>query len=275
MRERVRHHRRFFSLAGLLLAGVLLAACVPPPPPPPPGTFTGAGFDTCAAPSTSTMAEWLYPRSPYKAMGIYIGGETRGCSQPNLNASWVSQVGGEGWHLAPLYVGLQDACSNPPGAFGSSVISFDTGVAFEQGVLDAANAANEASALQIAPGPQIYLDLESYNTGGSCTASAMSYVNGWVQGLHSRGYGAGVYSSAGTGMQDLIGFIGAPGWAVPDTIWFAHWNGAATLYGDPYIRDTLWSDHQRIHQYVGGHDEVWGGVDINIDNDAFDVPLVG
>jgi hypothetical protein len=103
----------------------------------------------------------------------------------------------------------------------------------------------------------------------------MSYVNGWDQGLHVGGYVAGVYSSAGTGMQDLISYIGAPGWATPDAIWFAHWNGSPTVFGDPYVPNGDWANHQRIHQYFGGHDEVWGGVDISIDNDAFDAQLVG
>jgi hypothetical protein len=270
MRERLRHHRRFLTLGAGVIACVVLAACVPPPPPPPPGTVTGLGFDTCGAPSSGTMDAWL--QSPYRAIGVYIGGETRACSQPNLNSTWVSHVGEEGWHLAPLYVGLQDACNS---GFGSNIINFVTSVAFGEGVADSGSAANEASALQLGPGTPIYLDLESYPTGGPCTTSAMSYVNGWVQGLHTRGYVAGVYSSAGTGMQDLINYIGAPGWAVPDAIWFAHWNNQPTVFGDSYIPDVDWANHQRIHQYQGGHDEVWGGIDISIDNDAVDAPLGG
>lgn len=271
MREQLRRRRRWVTLGAGVVACVVLAACVPPPPPPPPGTFTGLGFDTCGAPSSGTMDAWL--QSPYRAIGVYIGGETRACSQPNLNATWVSHVGGEGWHLAPLYVGLQDPCDS---GFGSNVIyPWDTNVSFGQGVADSGSAANEASALQLGPGTSIYLDLESYPTGGVCTTSAMSYVNGFVQGLHTRGYVAGVYSSAATGMQDLISYIGAPGYAVADVIWFAHWNGSPTVFGDPYIPDVDWAAHQRIHQYLGGHDEVWGGVDISIDNDAFDAPLGG
>ncbi len=270
MRERLRQHGRFLTLGAGVIACVLLAACVPPPPPPPPGTVTGLGFDTCGAPSTSTMAAWL--NSPYRAIGIYIGGETRACSQPNLNATWVSQVGNEGWHVAPLYVGLQDACNS---GFGSNIINFDTNTAFVEGENDAGSAANEASALQLGPGSPIYLDLESYPTGGYCTTSAMSYVNGWDQALHARGYVAGVYSSAGTGMQDLLSYLGTPGWLVPDVVWFAHWNGSPTVFGDSYIPDVNWANHQRIHQYQGGHDEVWGGVDISIDNDAVDAPLGG
>ncbi|HVV91324.1 MAG TPA: hypothetical protein VHB53_12585, partial [Solirubrobacterales bacterium] len=50
--------------------------------------FTGLGFDTCSAPSTKAMAAWA--ESPFRAVGIYIGGENSACSQPNLSSSWVS-----------------------------------------------------------------------------------------------------------------------------------------------------------------------------------------
>ena len=48
------------------------------------GVFIGLGFDACTAPSTRTMAAW--GSSPYRAVGVYIGGLNRGCSQPNLTA---------------------------------------------------------------------------------------------------------------------------------------------------------------------------------------------
>ena len=268
MRERLGRHRRGLTLATALVAGVVLAACVPPPPPP--GTFVGLGFDACSAPSSGTMSAWL--NSPYRSVGIYIGGETRACSQPNLNAGWVSNVAGSGWHLIPIYVGLQDACNS---GFGANIINFDTLTAFNQGVADSGSAANEASNLQLGPGNPVYLDLEAYPTGGFCSSSAMSYVNGWDQGLHARGYVAGVYSSAASGMVDLQHEIGAPGFLLPDAIWFAHWNGVPTVFGDPYINDAFWTNHQRLHQYQGGHLEVWGGVGIDIDNDAVAGPLAG
>ncbi len=44
--------------------------------------FTGLGFDACAAPSSRAMAAWA--TSPYRAIGVYIGGANRACSQPNL-----------------------------------------------------------------------------------------------------------------------------------------------------------------------------------------------
>ncbi len=42
------------------------------------------------------------------------------------------------------------------------------------------------------------------------------------------------------------------------------------MYGAPCLSDTLWSNHQRLRQYAGGHDETWGGVTLNIDSDVMD-----
>src|SRR5205823_11660912 len=67
--------------------------------------FTGLGFDACSAPSTTTMSAWS--ASPYRAIGVYIGGVNRGCSQPNLTSTWVSTEIAAGWGLIPIYVGLQ------------------------------------------------------------------------------------------------------------------------------------------------------------------------
>jgi len=72
--------------------------------------FTGKGFDACTAPSAATMHTWLQ-RSPYRAVGIYIGGSDRACAQPNLTASWVSQQQSAGWHFMPIYVGPQASFS--------------------------------------------------------------------------------------------------------------------------------------------------------------------
>src|SRR5258707_5691833 len=67
--------------------------------------YTGLGFDACTAPSRRSMSAWA--SSPYRAIGVYIGGLNRGCSQPNLTASWVEEQTAAGWSLIPTYVGLQ------------------------------------------------------------------------------------------------------------------------------------------------------------------------
>ncbi|MGH3847493.1 MAG: glycoside hydrolase domain-containing protein, partial [Pseudonocardiaceae bacterium] len=72
--------------------------------------FTGLGFDACSAPSSKAMAAW--EDSPYRGIGVYIGGANRACSQPNLTASWVAAQTAAGWHLIPTYVGLQAPTSS-------------------------------------------------------------------------------------------------------------------------------------------------------------------
>ncbi|MGB7685894.1 MAG: glycoside hydrolase domain-containing protein, partial [Solirubrobacterales bacterium] len=72
--------------------------------------FTGLGFDACTAPSSRTMSAWAL--SPYRAVGVYIGGLNRACSQPNLTSSWVTAQTAAGWHLIPTYVGLQAPTSS-------------------------------------------------------------------------------------------------------------------------------------------------------------------
>lgn len=78
------------------------------------------GFDLCQAPGTGPMATW-WASSPYFDMGIYVGGGTRSCPQPNLISSWVKTVTGEGWGLISLWPGPQAPCtcapSNPPGTW--------------------------------------------------------------------------------------------------------------------------------------------------------------
>lgn len=63
-------------------------------------TFTGNAFDTCTAPSLSAMKAWN--TGSYGAAAVYVGGKNRGCSQPNLTASWVKSVSSMGWRLIPL-----------------------------------------------------------------------------------------------------------------------------------------------------------------------------
>ena len=72
--------------------------------------YVGRGFDACTALALSSMRAWL--SSPYRALGIYVGGANRGCSQANLDAAWVDTVEGLGWNLMPLYVGLQAPCAS-------------------------------------------------------------------------------------------------------------------------------------------------------------------
>src|SRR5262249_37857327 len=100
--------RRALPTVALVLAlGVGLAACKPAPNPATPPQ----GFDTCAAPSLTTMQTW-WDNSPFTSAGIFIGGANRGCAQPNLTSSWVQSTITQGWRLIPIWVGPQAPCSS-------------------------------------------------------------------------------------------------------------------------------------------------------------------
>ena len=42
------------------------------------------------------------------------------------------------------------------------------------------------------------------------------------------------------------------------------------MWGISCLSDGLWTNHQRIRQYAGGHNETWGGVTLNIDSNVSD-----
>ena len=73
------------------------------------------------------------------------------------------------------------------------------------------------------------------------------------------------------GVRDLSAVYGSATHARPDHVWFAWWNGVADTDGGSYLPDNHWANHERIHQYRGSHNETWGGVTINIDNNYLDV----
>ncbi|MGN5378397.1 glycoside hydrolase domain-containing protein [Streptomyces lasalocidi] len=64
-------------------------------------SYQGNGFDACAAPSQAAMNAWK-GSSGYGAVGVYIGGENRGCSQANLDAQWVQTQYTNGWRFLPI-----------------------------------------------------------------------------------------------------------------------------------------------------------------------------
>jgi hypothetical protein len=241
----------------------------PPPTPSADGTaFTGLGFDACAAPSSRAMVAWA--TSPYRGIGVYIGGANRACSQPNLTSAWVGEQVAAGWHLIPTYVGLQA----PTSSCGSCAkLSSSASKATAQGTEAASDAVAKAQSVGIGPGSPIYFDMEAYTRTSSASAATLSFLSAWTAQLHSLGYTSGAYSSSSSGIADLARAIGGA-YTLPDDIWTANWNDARNTL-DPYLPSSSWPSHQRIHQYHGGHNESYGLVTINIDNDYVDGATVG
>lgn len=231
-----------------------------------PGTYAGKGFDACTAPSQAVMDEWRRS-SDYASTGVYVGGVSRGCAQPNLTATWVSRQVSNGWHLLPTYVGLQAPCTS-----FSHRMSYDVPTARAQGRAEAVDAIAQAQALGMAAPSTVFADIEGYdNTLPRCVASVLGYVSGWTYTLERSGYMSAVYSSASSGMRDLAAHYDDPTYTRPDDIWLAWWNGIADVDGGSYVPDDQWRHRQRVHQYAGNVTESHGGYTLQIDRDYLEV----
>jgi hypothetical protein len=229
---------------------------------------SGLGFDACTAPSVQNMAAWL--ASPYRTIGTYLGGDNWACDYGNFTAEWVQQVAAMGWRFIPIWVGPQAPCTGITGA-----VTIDPADATAQGQSEAASAVATAQSFGYGTGTPIYFDMEGYdNSDTACSQAVLSFLDGWTEGLHAAGYLSGVYSSAGSGMVDLASEYGQPGYASPDDVWIADWNGSPQLT-DSYVPDADWAGDQRLHQYYGGHNETWGGTTLNIDNDSIGGDVAG
>lgn len=205
------------------------------------------------------MSAWR-AASPFRAVGIYVGGKNRGCAQPNLTRAWVRAELAAGWRLVPTYVGRQ-----APGGDYARLIAPSAQQAAMEGTYAATSAVQSVQALGIGPGNPIYNDMEAYTPGPATTPYVLAFLSSWTAALHGYGYLSGVYANASSGIADLVHAAGA-GYHLPDDIWIAHWNNVKTV-GDPYVPASMWSAHQRIHQYEGDHYATYDNVGMNIDND--------
>ncbi|HET6875991.1 MAG TPA: glycoside hydrolase domain-containing protein [Jatrophihabitans sp.] len=254
--------------AMLVLAAAVLSAPAPSlgvaAASPSPGRFTGLGFDACSAPDSAAMDAWL--ASPYRAVGVYIGGSNRACAQPELTADWVAHQQDAGWHLLPIYLGLQAPCTT-----SNKKYLIDPAQAVAEGRAEAKAAVAAAAALGIPSGSTLIFDMEAYRTGDTaCSAAVLRFLGGWTAGLHDRAYLSGVYASIASGVTDLVSDYRSVRRPHPDYLEFARYDGNAST-DNPAIPAGYWYPHRRMHQYAGGHDETYGGVRINIDTDYVDV----
>ena len=260
--------RRALPLLAVVLAFGLVA-CIPPKPQPTPPTQP-QGFDACAAPSSSTMQTW-WTFSPFTSVGVYVGGANRGCAQPNLTASWVNLVEQYGWKLLPLWVGPQAPCSAL-----SNVTKFPSALpnAWTAGFTEGNAAAARLVALGFGWLTPVYYDLEAYPKSTACTQSVQVVTEGWTRALNNHGFLAGLYSSQCSGIVDVAAAYPSATFHL-NALWIAAWNNTPNIFGfngTCPLSDGLWANHQRVHQFKGGHNESWGNVVINIDSNAVDGP---
>ncbi len=231
-----------------------------------PIVYQGYAFDACTAPALSALAAWS--ASPYRALGIYVGGSNRACGNGNLSASWVASAVGSGWSLLPLYVGLQAPCVGQSGL--KTIVA---ALANVQGTAAASDAVARAASFGLLPGTPIYFDMEAYKTNDPlCSLVVEEFIAAWVdrpprERLHSRRLwqrrlddprrrSAATRGDSGRRLDRELE------------------RQAIHLRRPLRVRQPL-DLHQRLHQYRGGHRETYAGVTINIDSSIVDAPVAG
>jgi len=176
----------------------------------------------------------------------------------------------QGWGLFPIWVGRQAPCSTlgsvtklPSDGFGALIAGYEEALA-------AAERMRSFGFGWLAP---VYYDMESYpRDNAACIAAVQSFTNGWTYGLNQNGYVAALYSSQCSGIRDAAAIYNTARYRL-NGIWIAAWNGNSSVFGFTGgcpVSDSYWSNHQRLHQFQGGHAETWGGVTINIDSNGVD-----
>jgi hypothetical protein len=214
------------------------------------------------------MTAW-FGASPYRAVGIYTSGVNRFCTQPQLTTSWVSTQQDAGWHLVPIHMGLQPYCTT-----STKKYRFTAANAAASGRAAADEAVAAATALGLAAETAIFLDVEAYSTtDATCRRAVRDYQSSWTARLHDRRFLSGFYSSLASGIADQVAVYASPTWVRPDYLWFARYDGVATV-SHPAIPEAYWP-HRRIKQYqnptLTGGPETWGGFSLAVDRDQLDV----
>ena len=257
----------FASLLGTLLS--VPASAKDEPRAAGPKVFTGWGFDTCVTPSLSAMDAWS--SSPYRAVGVYIGGRGRACKeQPDLTPAWVRTVTASDWGVLPIYVGSQAPCVHGDHKKHVPI----TGDPEAAGSDEGADAVSSAAAFGMKKDSAIYLDMEAYDIAdGVCADTTLAFVRAWSSEVRRQGYLPGFYSSADSGIRHLESARLSGVDELPDAMWFARWQVEPTVDDEPSLSSTAWQPHRRIHQYAGNVTEEYGGVEITIDRNMVDAPV--
>ncbi|MFU8771570.1 MAG: glycoside hydrolase domain-containing protein, partial [Anaerolineales bacterium] len=227
----------------------------------------GQAFDKCNIASVSQMQTW-WDLSPYIGTNLYIGGISRYCANAQLDASWIYQVSQQGWSFIPTWVGPQVPCSEY-----EYKMSGDPDVAYQQGRQEA-EAANAALLELGFLGERIvYYDIEAYSGTSECRNAVNWFLKGWTERLNELGSQSGAYGATCRSYVSDWAEVIPP----PEYVWLAYWvrkdgefkyDPDASVWNLPCLSNELWADQQRIRQYAGDHDEIYGGVMFNIDSNV-------
>ena len=230
---------------------------------------TGHGFDACEIPTLEELQTW-FNASPYQSVNLYIGGNSRSCANTALTANYLDQLYHQGWRFIPTWVGPQAPCTNFYHKF-----PYNSAEAYAAGVDNANQAAARLSTLGLTnpdgSGSAVYYDMEYFAADNACKTAVQSFLDGWTTRLHELNILSGLYGSSYNIYINQLYAVSPP----PDLVWLASWSSPAydptqTVWNVSYLPDTYWSQHQRLHQYTGGHNETWGNVVLNIDCNVLD-----
>ena len=229
------------------------------------------GFDKCEILTTPQMQDW-YTNSPYRAVGAYIGGISRACTNVGFTPSWAASTLAQGWGIIAIWVGPQA----PNSTFAHKL----TGVpATDQatGTTEADSAVVAAAALGFGAGSVIYYDMEAYTRTMASEASTQAFLEGWTKELHAQGYLSAVYSSHPEIQDWEQGKIAD----APDDIWFAYFFSTGVACGTKCqntessdIPDTYWPTHQRLRQTSSSFTSTYGTTAAAIDEDWTDGAVI-
>ena len=239
-------------------------------------TFETEGLDLCSAPTVAHMHD-LWDGTPFWHIYIYIGGLSRACAQPNLTASWVSQVTSGAapyymtWGLVSIWLGPQAPCSGY-----SHVFSSNSTTSYGQGYQEAHDAYFAARDLGISSDVPIVYDLEAPLPGHSwtttCLDAAKAFVRGWDNFLHfTPPQAAGLYGSSCASDLNSFATLSDP----PDWIWGAYYNGNPSSSNLICVSSGNWSNHHRHKQYVANYTHTWNGTSFTYDKDCANGPVYG
>jgi hypothetical protein len=265
-------HRWAAGLASLaVLAGLTapLAAMQPASATlPGPVVYQGEGFDTATPPPTADMTNW-WTTTPYSSLGIYLGGENSGGTNPGHN--YIANIMTTGYAVWLYWVGPQSACANQGGL---AAFSNNANTAQSQGETQADDAVAEAESTGFANVYIVY-DLEAFNTANStCVTAAASFINGFEFEVHSvDGKHGAVYGSSCA--SDLDNYVNHGN--IPEAIFpadYTHSHFATTPI--ECIANNHWDHNQRVHQWSDGTRTRFfagdSGPSITLDEDCADGP---
>ncbi|WP_194895254.1 cell wall-binding repeat-containing protein [Catenulispora pinisilvae] len=242
--------------------------------------FSGKGFDTCIAPNSAMMDDW-YAHSPYRGVGVYIGGASyhpdQDCASTanpkpptdgGYTKDWVAHQAATGWGMWAIYAGQQGPTLTAAGADPTAL-----------GTTDAADAVQKATNLGFAPGTTIFVDMEPYHEDATAKA-VVAYLKSFGNALNGTGFKLGLYGTSGnpaSGHSALSDATADP--ALTAQISAVDISGTTSdqanfnaTTNDPYVPATDWAKHQRVHQYFLDVNRQYGSSPaIQVDEDDVDL----